>query len=100
MGVQGDVSKVEDCGAIVQTAIDTFGKLDVLCNNAGIMDNFAGPADVDDAIFMRVMSINSFGPAVPDSCGHPAHAREWRRTIVNSASLAGIGGGAAGVPTP
>jgi NAD(P)-dependent dehydrogenase (short-subunit alcohol dehydrogenase family) len=96
VGVQGDVSKVEDCMAIVQTAADTFGKIDVLCNNAGIMDNFAGPADVDDAIFMRVMSINSFGPLYLIRAAIPHMLAGGGGAIVNSASLAGIGGGAAG----
>ena len=95
-GVQGDVSKREDAERIVRSAIDNFGKLDVLCNNAGIMDNFAAAADADDAIVQRVFGVNVYGPlnltraALPHMLGNGG-------SIVNSASLAGIGGGAAGV---
>ncbi len=34
--VQGDVSKADDCARITAAAIETFGSLDVLVNNAGI----------------------------------------------------------------
>ena len=33
----GDVSKFEDCAALVQTALDEFGKLDIMCHVAGIL---------------------------------------------------------------
>ena len=61
-GVQGDVSKAEDCARIVQTAVDTYGTLDVLCNNAGIMDNFAGAASFSPDLLPRVMGVNAYGP--------------------------------------
>ncbi len=34
--VQGDVSKVADCGKIVRETVDAFGRLDVLVNNAAV----------------------------------------------------------------
>ena len=94
--VQGDVSKDEDCRRVVQTAIDTYGKIDGLCNNAGIMDNFAGPADFDDAIMEKVFGVNVFGPAYMTRAVLPHMCNDCGGSIVNSASLAGIGGGAAG----
>lgn len=36
---QGDVSKIEDVEGMIDEAIKQFGKLDVLVNNAGIMDD-------------------------------------------------------------
>jgi len=95
-GVLGDVSKDEDCRRIVQTAVDTYGKLDGLCNNAGIMDNFAGPADVDDAILQKVFAVNVFGPTYMTRAALPHMCSDCGGSIVNSASIAGIGGGAAG----
>lgn len=95
-GVQGDVSKLEDCEKIVQTAIDTYGRIDVLCNNAGIMDNFADPLSVDDAILQRVMSINAFGPLYLTRAAVRYMLDNGGGSIVNSSSMAGVGGGAAG----
>src|SRR5437660_1357635 len=34
--VQGDVSSAADCGRMVATAFERFGRLDVLYNNAGV----------------------------------------------------------------
>src|SRR5450759_3388843 len=61
-GVQGDVSKQDDCNKIIGTATSTYGKLDVLCNNAGVMDNMAGVGNFSDDILTRVFSINVYGP--------------------------------------
>jgi len=41
-GVQGNVAKKEDCERLIDTAVATYGGLDVLCNNAGVMDQFRG----------------------------------------------------------
>lgn len=96
VGVQGDVSKVEDAEKIIKSAVDSFGKLDVLCNNAGIMDNMAAPADVDDATLARVMGVNAYGPLYLTRAAVPIMLAQGKGAIVNTCSLAGIGGGAAG----
>lgn len=94
-GIEGDVSKAEDCNRIVQTAADTFGTLDVLCNNAGIMDDFSDAVAVKDDVFLRTMGVNAYGPMYLTRAAVP-HMLDKGGAIVNSASMAGIGGGAAG----
>lgn len=49
-------------GQVVATAVDTFGGLDVLVNNAGIMDQMSGAADVSDAEWERVIRVNLTAP--------------------------------------
>ena len=39
----GDVSRREDCEAMIDACVSEFGRLDVLVNNAGIMDNMPPP---------------------------------------------------------
>lgn len=58
----GDVSKKEDNEAMIDLAIKEFGKLDVLVNNAGIMDDMAGIGDVTDEKYEKVMAVNVYGP--------------------------------------
>jgi NAD(P)-dependent dehydrogenase (short-subunit alcohol dehydrogenase family) len=96
-GVQGDVSKKEDCKKIVDTATGTYGTLDVLCNNAGVMDNFAGAAHYSDDVLARVMSINTYGPLYLTNLALPVMIAKGSGSIVNTASVAGEHGGAAGV---
>lgn len=91
-----DVTFPEQMTDVVDHAIRDFGGLHVLINNAGIMDRFQGVATLDDATWERVMAVNVFGPmhlmrvAVRHMVVHGGGA------IVNVASVAGVGGGAAG----
>jgi glucose 1-dehydrogenase len=57
VGVQADVSKAADLLAMIQTAVDTYGRLDVLINNAGI-ETRTSLLDTTEADFDRVMAIN------------------------------------------
>jgi NAD(P)-dependent dehydrogenase (short-subunit alcohol dehydrogenase family) len=97
VGVQGDVSKADDCKRIVDTATGTYGRLDVLCNNAGVMDNFAGVADFSDELLARVFGINVYGPMYLSRLAVPIMIAQGGGSIVNTASAAGMHGGAAGV---
>ena len=58
----GDVSKREDNEAMIDLAVKEFGKLDVLVNNAGVMDDMATIADATDEKYDYVMGINVYGP--------------------------------------
>lgn len=97
VGVQGDVSKRADAEAIVDAAVAAFGRVDVLCNNAGVMDVNAGVGEVDDAMWERVLGINVNGPMYLSRKVVPLMVAQGGGSIVNTASVAGLGGGAAGV---
>ena len=96
VGVQGDVSKQADCEAIVDKAVEAYGKVDVLCNNAGVMDLNAGAAEMDNAIWERVLGVNLNGPMYLTRKAVPAMKAGSGGSIINTASVAGVGGGAAG----
>ena len=57
VGVQADVSKAADLHAMVKTAVDTFGRLDVLVNNAG-METRTSILDTTEEDYERVLSVN------------------------------------------
>jgi glucose 1-dehydrogenase len=57
VGIQADVSKSGDLHAMVQKAVDTFGRLDVLVNNAGI-ETRTSLLDTSEADFEKVMAVN------------------------------------------
>ena len=58
----GDVSKEEDICAAIDLAVSTFGKLDVLINNAGVMDDMSPIGDFTNAKLEQVFAINVYGP--------------------------------------
>ena len=97
VGVKGNVAEEADCGKIIDTAVDTYGRLDVLCNNAGVMDTNQGVGEVTNEMWERVIGINLNGPMFLSRKAVPIMVAQGGGSIVNTASLAGIGGGAAGV---
>lgn len=96
VGVQGDVSKQADCEKIIDDAVAAFGKVDVLCNNAGVMDLNQGAAEMDNAMWDRVLGINLNGPMYLTRKVIPVMKAAGGGSIINTASVAGVGGGAAG----
>jgi glucose 1-dehydrogenase len=57
VGVQADVSKVEDLQRIIDTAVSKFGRLDVMVNNAGI-ETRTSTLDTTEEQFEKVIAIN------------------------------------------
>jgi glucose 1-dehydrogenase len=57
VGVQADVSQAADLHKMVQTAVDNYGRLDVLINNAGI-ENRTSLLDTTEAGFDKIMAVN------------------------------------------
>ena len=58
----GDVSSLEVNEGMIDFAVEKFGKLDVLVNNAGIMDDMSPIGDATDAKYEQVMKVNVYGP--------------------------------------
>jgi glucose 1-dehydrogenase len=57
VGVEADISKAADLHRMMQTAIDSFGRLDVLVNNAGI-ETRQSLLETTEEDFDRVMAVN------------------------------------------
>jgi NAD(P)-dependent dehydrogenase (short-subunit alcohol dehydrogenase family) len=86
-----DVSREPDVRAMVDFALTSFGALDVLVNNAGIVAAPAFP-DAEPEEWMRVVDVNLRGPMLGAHYAVRA-MRERGGAIVNVASLAGVGFG-------
>jgi glucose 1-dehydrogenase len=57
IGVEADVSKVEDLERLIKSAVDAFGRLDIMVNNAGI-ETRSSILDTTEAQFDKVMAVN------------------------------------------
>ena len=91
-----DVSDPEQVSALVASAVETFGGLDVMVNNAGISSKMHRSfLDDDLADFQRVMSVNVLGvmAGTRDAARHMATSGGG--SIINLSSIGGIqaGGG-------
>jgi NAD(P)-dependent dehydrogenase (short-subunit alcohol dehydrogenase family) len=97
-GCVADVSSDSDVERMLATATSTYGRLDILCNNAGIMDMITPAAEVPLALWERVLSINLNGPFLACRRAIPIMLEQGGGSIVNTASEAGLRGGTAGTP--
>ncbi len=57
VGIEADVSKIEDLQRMIDTAVSTYGRLDVMVNNAGI-ETRTSVLDTTEAQFEKVMAVN------------------------------------------
>jgi NAD(P)-dependent dehydrogenase (short-subunit alcohol dehydrogenase family) len=95
-GVKGDVSKKSDAESLIDTAVKTYGRVDILVNNAGVMDLNQGVGELTDELWEHVLGINLNGPMYTSRKAIPIMVKQGGGSIVNIASIAGLGGGAAG----
>jgi NAD(P)-dependent dehydrogenase (short-subunit alcohol dehydrogenase family) len=96
VGVQGNIADQATAEHLVDFAFDTYGRLDILCNNAGVMDYMHGVGEMPDDIWRRVLGINLDGPMFTSRRAVPRMIAQGGGSIINTASTAGISGGAAG----
>lgn len=85
---QVDVTSSAAVKAMLDHAVATFGKLDILCNNAGLDGALGQIADYDEDEFDRVVSVNLKGVFLGIRHAIPL-MREHGGAIVNTASIAG-----------
>lgn len=92
VGVIADVSKKEDAQKMVDTAVKEFGRLDVLFNNAGIMDNFVPVAELTDELWNRIITVNTTGPFLACRAALQVMLKQGKGVIINNASVGGLYG--------
>jgi glucose 1-dehydrogenase len=57
LGVEADVSKVEDLQRLIESAVNAFGRLDIMVNNAGI-ETRSSVLETTESQFDKVMAVN------------------------------------------
>ncbi|MCH9675440.1 MAG: SDR family oxidoreductase [Gammaproteobacteria bacterium] len=95
---RADVSIAADVDAAVAAVVEALGPLDVMVNNAGVLDGYLNVDEVDVEMWRRIIDVDLTGVFL----GCKAAVREMlprgRGRIINMASIAGLngtGGGAA-----
>lgn len=90
--VKGDVTRATDCDHVVHVAVERFGRLDVLFNNAGIIRR-ANVVDTTEDEWDRVMAVNVKSIFLMCKAAVPVMARAGGGSIINTGSGWGLKGG-------
>lgn len=90
--VRVDVTAAADVQRMIGAAVDSFGRLDILLNNAGFGGPHAALADIDEAMFDTILSINLKGVFLGMKYAIPAMLEAGGGAVVNTASASGLVG--------
>jgi len=85
--VQVDVSNSQSVKAMVDQTLAWYGRLDCAFNNAGIMEENAKLADLDEAMFDRIVAINMKGVFLCMKYELPVMVAQGKGAIVNTSSV-------------
>jgi len=95
---QADVGRAADVDRAVSGAIAALGPLEVMVNNAGILDGYFDVDEMDESLWRKVIDIDLTGVFLSCKRALKEMLPRGRGRIVNMASVAGLngtGGGAA-----
>ena len=87
---QTDVSNRNQVETMIDLAVNKYGKLDVLVNNAGVLDKMYSVTEVEDEFWDKVMSININSVMYACRKAIPIMMKNGGGSIINTASVGGL----------
>lgn len=96
IALPGDVTSKHDMENMLQVAVEEFGRLDILVNCAGVMDEMMPVAEVTDEMWDKVIAVNLTGPFWASRKAVRIMEAQGGGNIVNIASIGGLQGSRAG----
>ncbi len=91
MAVQADVSKQEDCRKINDAAIDKYGRIDVLVNNAGIADKHKPISRCEEDWYDEVCKIDQYSVYYMTKYALVHMEKAGKGSIINISSIGALG---------
>lgn len=88
--IQADVTQEDDCRGFVQTAIEAYGRIDVLHNNVGIGGGDDEILSLTEAAWDRIMSVNLKGMFLSSRSVLPVMREQRAGSIINISSIAAV----------
>ena len=96
-GYRADSSVAADLDAVIGAAVRELGALEVMVNNAGVLDGYFNADEMDEAVWRRVIDIDLTGVFLGCKRALRDMLPRQRGRIVNMASVAGLNGTGGGI---
>jgi 3-oxoacyl-[acyl-carrier protein] reductase len=96
LALDTDVGDEEAVAAMAAAALERFGQVDVLMNNAGVLDDYLPAAEMPTEVWDRVMGVNLNAQFFTSRALLPQMVERGDGAIINVASTAGLNGGNGG----
>lgn len=90
VALRADVSQARDCQAMVERTVATWGRLDILFNNAGAPQPPIPVEALDEATFDNIMAVNVRGVYLGCKYAVPVMKKQGGGVILNTASAAAM----------
>lgn len=96
--VKADVTDKDQIQAVVDKALETYGRIDILYNGAGIHDAYNNAVELEEDLYDKLMAINVKAPYLAAKAVIPHFIKQGKGAIINIGSqatqMAGPGGSA------
>ncbi|HIJ64571.1 MAG TPA: SDR family oxidoreductase [Candidatus Hydrogenedentes bacterium] len=86
-----DLSSSEDIRGLFDAAVERFGRIDVLVNNAALIEPMHAVHETSEKDLERILAVNLQGPFLCCKYAYP-HLRRTHGCIINVSSMAGVAG--------
>jgi NAD(P)-dependent dehydrogenase (short-subunit alcohol dehydrogenase family) len=100
LNIKCDITSEESVNAAIKQVLNNWPAIDIVCNVAGVMDQFERTGDISNEMWNRVLNVNLNGPlnVMRAVIKHfLTKEGDQKGRIVNVGSLASVKGGTAGV---
>ena len=92
----GNLVDPEVAKELIEKAVSEYGQLNILCNNAGVLDKLTPVADLTDEMWDLVMGVNAKAPMMTCRSALPIMIEQGAGIILNTASVAASSPGCGG----
>ena len=90
VAIKVDTSKEDEVEAMIASAVESFGGLDILCNNAGVIGVLAPTHEYGIEEFDKVIAVNLRGVFLGMHFGIPAMVSSGGGSVINTSSIEGL----------
>ncbi len=88
--IQSDVSREADCDNMIQFAVAEYGKLDILCNNAGVAMVLRPVEEISEEVWDHIMAVNPKSVFLTCKTAIPIMKEQGGGIVINVSSVSGI----------